>query len=303
MILTALFLLHLAGQPPAPSQKAKETLLGAVIMRTIDGKTSAELFPIAVIRNGKYTSANSSAMDEPPKPCALKKGSSFTLYKNGFPVGNMNVSKVVTRENAIGAYRLGLGDWRVEPENYPSKTYTGGEEDLAACMYFSMDTNGVEAPARVLLALNGQTAKKRAWQPYNPKELKAVLAAMKPVVDAQAKKFKIDASRLKLQSLGSYDVDGDGKKEYAALFMDTSTDNPDNAVSLVGSLNGTKLDLLYLSPDANVYPEAFDALDIDGDGKKEIIFKAGVYEGCGFLILSKVGGKFKKVFQEIEFGV
>ena len=286
-------------------QKSGEILVRAATMRTISRKTTTEFFPIAVYSRGKYRSAESVVAGDVPRACALKVGGAYHLFRNGSEVGKMKIAKVVTEDTAVGSYRVGLGDWHIDKKMWPSENGHSipGEEALASSMYFSMDDKAVGAPFRVFIGINAVRPNEKGFLAATAAEQEKIEKAMGAAVAAKAKKEKIDLDHLKNLAFASFDVDGDGVKEYAALYKDVDSDSPGVGIFLVGRLRGGKFETLFLEPAADVYPVPFDVLDIDGDGMQEIICEAGVYEGCGFSILSKAGGKFKKVFEEIEFGV
>ena len=102
-------------------------------------------------------------------------------------------------------------------------------------------------------------------------------------------------ARFTVQALAAYDVDGDNKQELIVAKDDANTTRED--VYIIYSLDGTEVNdpfatlktEFYISPRAGYgsgSPWTFAVADLDGDGKKEIVFNSYNYQNV-FILLSR----------------
>jgi len=303
MLIAALMLSASAWPPGIVAQKPGEVLIGAAVLRTIGKKTSMDFFPVAVYRKGHYVSADSSTGDSPKKGKLAAK-TLFTFYRDAHPVGSLSVESVDTKKTPIGDFILGHGKWNLLPSAMPRRgeAHSEAEELLEANMRWD-DFGQSDPPYRVVLGINAKRPAHTGALHVTASEKLKVEKAMQSLIARRAKKAKIDPRKLKLNSFAAFDVDADGKREYVVDYLGSIDEEETVSIFAIGNLNGTTFVSLYDEPQTEVYPYAFDALDIDGNGVQEIVCAQGAMEAGGFMIFSKVHGKFQKVFDELEFGV
>lgn len=272
-------------------------------MRRTKGKMNMELFPVAVLAHGRYRVAQ-KAIREGEVPSNLSVGSTFTLYRRGREIGSFAISKSAHYVWDFGNYHFGQGKWTVDRRFYPTldaRFHLPAERRISQDVDYR-DKQPEGEPVHVFLAINAKRKRATAVLPMSAGERKRVGNAMTPLARKLAVQRQITPKGLRIASLQSFDVDGDGTREYAGLFRVLNGDNPVSSVFLIGQMRGRNFVPQYVEPSGELAPTPFDVLDIDGDGKQEIFCELQAYEDQGFMILSKVNGRFSPVFNELMFG-
>ncbi|HYV24718.1 MAG TPA: hypothetical protein VE969_05725 [Pyrinomonadaceae bacterium] len=155
------------------------------------------------------------------------------------------------------------------------------------------------------LATTSETLGKRQSTRRAPSETEraGVLTLMKSIYRQNRTPANL-MSLIKVTNLTATDVDGDGTYEMIGSFTLAAKNKFERDLFLIAKPQGLamKADLVkfqaYQPP-----PEEFlssidfvDQLDLDGNGVGEVFATQGGFDGYGYLIFKKVGGRWREVF-------
>lgn len=112
---------------------------------------------------------------------------------------------------------------------------------------------------------------------------------------------------IKVTNLTATDLDGDGKYEMIGSFTLAATNKFERDLFLIAKSVGPGLRADFVKFQAyQPPPEEFlysidlvDQLDVDGDGVGEVFAVQGGFDGYGYLIFKKMGGRWRQVYAGI----
>jgi hypothetical protein len=112
---------------------------------------------------------------------------------------------------------------------------------------------------------------------------------------------------IKVTNLTATDLDGDGKYEFVGSFMSTAKNKFERDLFLIAHQQGAAMRADFVKFQAyQPPPEEFlssinfvDQLDLDGDGVGEVFANQGGFDGYGYVIFKRVGGRWREVHNMI----
>ncbi len=158
------------------------------------------------------------------------------------------------------------------------------------------------------LATNSDSLGKRASARRAPTDAErtAVMTLVKSIYRQRGTPVALIAS-LKVTNLTATDLDGDGKYEMIGSFTSAARNKFERDLFLIAHQQDTAMraDLVkfqaYQPP-----PETFlhsidfvDQLDLDGNGVGEVFAVQGGFDGYGYVIFKRVGGRWRQVYDMI----
>ena len=156
------------------------------------------------------------------------------------------------------------------------------------------------------LATNNNSLGQRALsrRPPTDAERAAVMALVKSIYSQRRTPASLMNS-LKVTNLTATDLDGDGKLEMIGSFMLTAKNKYERDLFLIAKSQGTVMRTDFAKFQAyQPPPEGFlssidfiDQLDVDRNGVGEVFAIQGGFDGYGYLIFKKVGGRWREVYQ------
>jgi hypothetical protein len=197
--------------------------------------------------------------------------------------------------------------------------FGGGEAGTATVKKWSEGCNSVHAEVSILtsarlggqvgaLATNSDSLGKKPGSRRAPTDVEraAVLALVKSIYVQRRTPASLIPS-IKVTNLTATDLDGDGKHEMVGSFTLAAKNKFERDLFLIAKsvAAGMRADFVkfqaYQPP-----PEGFlsgidfiDQLDVDGDGIGEVFAVQGGFDGYGYLIFKKVGGRWRQVYAGI----
>ena len=135
-------------------------------------------------------------------------------------------------------------------------------------------------------------------------ERSAVMTLVKSIYKQRRTPANLMGS-LKVTNLTATDLEGDGKYELIGSFTLAAKNKFERDLFLIAKSNGAAMRADFVRFQAyQPPPEEFlssidfiDQLDVDRDGVGEVFAIQGGFDGYGYLIFRKVGGRWREVFQ------
>jgi hypothetical protein len=197
--------------------------------------------------------------------------------------------------------------------------FGGGEAGSVTVKKWSEGCNSVHAEVGLAtsatlggqvraLATSSNSLGKRASTRRAPTEAEraAVMTLVKNIYRQHHTPVNLIAA-IKVTNLTATDLDGDGKYEFVGSFTSAAKNKFERDLFLIAKSQGAGMhaDLAtfqaYQPP-----PETFlhsidfiDQLDLDGNGVGEIFAVQGAFDGYSYVILKKVGGRWREVYSMI----
>jgi hypothetical protein len=84
-------------------------------------KVRAEIYPIALYRDGTYTSSQ-SPLDQVYRPEFLQIGDAYTIFQHGQLAGSLLVNRITAADYCGMSVRVGVGAQLCPPGFFPSST-------------------------------------------------------------------------------------------------------------------------------------------------------------------------------------
>lgn len=299
-----------ASPPTARGVRVFAHLVVAKSLRT--GSIHSYLFPVFLHERGRYRSARMQGppvagdygfkrVAQPPKEIdarasILNRVKQFTLYDSGIRTGHYYVERLeVIAPSGCSTELTGVGrpSWITVPDFQRGEpSYVNKNEEARLLGFF---------------AVSGITA--QHVRPIKPSALSAREKEFLTVIARKRlERWAGYAPRgtLKLKKAFRFDIDLDDKLEIAAMFAIPVTPPSDCEHSCFDELHipvvaRTRPRLMNLNLPDDVEPVEIDALgviDVDGDGRAELLFGYGPPSGTNFDVYSSAKGGYQGVFRE-----
>lgn len=293
LLVTALVLASLFVGSTADAKSVQEGNSKATVLFTVyaTGLPAAYITPFVIIENGQFKQPIAGDSDEAELTSFSKsyysKGRKYRVLSGGAEAGSLTVK-----------------------ESNKDKECSKSTADVTLRSTAKLNRN-VMALATDSNSLGASKSTRRSPTP-------AERAALMPLVQAAYKQKGVPAallSNLMTVNLTALDLDNDGKSELIgsfvvkkgvaaryALFLFAEPQGSSYKTTVLQYDHFTKDDLMSgADMDAienGVYLERLiDALDLDGDGASEVITEKDGFEGDGYNIYKKQGGKWNKIYE------
>jgi len=252
------------------SQPRKVTVVFAVTGRP--DETSMD--PVVIVERGHFLAPYSDAEQNTFGEKFFAAGKTYRLIFGGGDAGSVTVDK-----------------WSVGCNNIHAQVTVSSSTKLGG---------------RVMaLATSSETLGKRASSRRAPtdSERQAVLTLMKTIYRQKLTPSSSIPS-IKISNLTATDLDGDGKYEFIGSFALAAKNKFERDLFLIAKPQGAAMRADFVKFQAyQPPPEGFfssidfvDQLDLDGDGVSEVFAEQGGFDGYGYLIFKKAGGRWRQVF-------
>ena len=197
--------------------------------------------------------------------------------------------------------------------------FGGGEAGTATVKKWSEGCNSVHAEVSTststrlggqvkALATNSDSLGKRASSRRAPTDAEraSVMKLVKSIYSQRRTPAGLIPS-IKVTNLTATDLDGDGKHEMIGSFTLAAANKFERDLFLIAKSVGPEMRADFVKFQAyQPPPEEFlysidlvDQLDVDGDGVAEVFAVQGGFDGYGYLIFKKVGGRWRQVYAGI----
>ena len=246
----------------------------------------------------------------------------FAISSESAGEGSMDAVAVLDGKNLRAPYADDEKDHQRFGSEYwsPGKTFRlifgGGDAGTVTVGQWSRGCETIHAQvtlktsARVggkvmALATSSDSLGKRSVsrRPPTDAERAATLALMKSIYQENRTPATLMNS-IKVTNLTATDLNGDGKYEMIGSFTLTAKNKFERDLFLIAIPQGATMRAEFVKFQAyQPPPEGFlssidfvDQLDIDGDGTAEVFAVQGGFDGYAYLILKKVSGRWRKIF-------
>jgi hypothetical protein len=314
LVITCLIFCSWKDSKKPPKASPKKIIIASVFSRTstVSRKTDADIIPFAVFENGKYKAINCSQEDTVPVECecrtVLNKYPAYAVFYKGLPVANATAQNIVLSNYDCFETVCGKSVFDFRDQVY-EKMY---QEAIAIKKtYTPEDTSRLEDLNGSFIGISGKrdipSADTGVISIFKPGKLqeKRLRSIVKERMEIMGK-HPADTS-IQIKDIYQLDLNKDGIPEYI-----TSVGYGDSTgyiCSLVffhiwdGKISPFYMDETEMEPDSwGEGFDFFDALDVDGDGIKEIFIQTSGYEDTGMNIYSFRDGKVKLLLSSWLFG-
>lgn len=196
-------------------------------------------------------------------------------------------------------------------------TFGGGEAGIITVKKWSEGCNSIHSEVSAAtsarlggqvraLATNNESIGKRASSRRAPADAEraAVLQLVKSIYRQRRTPANLIGS-IKVTNLTASDLDGDGQPELIGSFTLAAKNKFERDLFLIAKSAGAGLRADFIKFQAYQPPaEGFlygidfiDQLDVDGDGVSEVFAIQGGFDGYGYLVFKKAGGRWREVYQ------
>ena len=310
----------------------------SVIVDLITGEVYEELYPVCTYKNGQYEDALQEVYDrrvrkdvtgeDAKSRSILQKVREYQAVFAPGMIDTYRVSSIELNDYACSEVVVGRGD---------STAFSGWAVGNAPAMFWQRSWHRVDHPdgtrgsdernqkLRQFPAISINTPIDPArLEPlpfsFDPTRKRQIEALAREVFAREEQEYldnarrRIEADSVTIQSIQSYDLDGDGQVEHMAVV------HADLDPSLYSGSHTGVLVLWFAERDRQLTPfltllgqklrdwnwgimgNEMYVLDITGDGIPEVIYRSEGYEGWGYRIYEFQGNEFVEVFRGAGVG-
>jgi hypothetical protein len=268
----------------------------------------SDILPFAVFENGKHTEigCNNPSEDSAIGDCecknVLETNKKWTVFYNGQPFSEILENKIEIAPFECSSLITGESQFDI-PEN----TINERRKETLAYNYDTTRTtfinfNFIGASGRRFSKDTTGGVEVVTIDKEQVRQLKEVFNEKKSI-----ESNRIEDSLITTDKIYKSDLDGDGIPEYMTTYAFFGDSDRFYAFIMFHIWNG-KVSPFYIDDygdAADAWGEGYkfiDAIDIDGDGKKEIFMETTGYEDVGINIYKFKDRKLKLVFETSLFG-
>ena len=324
-----------SSQTESTTQPQQTNSIGLVQIKkdNTTQKFQAEVYPIALYRNGNYVDVSNNITEKVRKvlisnnsdkytlsendreKSVLNKVKNFTVVNDSGKIGNTTVDNLKVAQLSCSYFVAG----KVENQQSLSEAFNQIPSDKSRNRTRDFNGNKIDETYRSAIAIenyNPTSAKKPEPSQADLNRYKQdLLAKAKTIISESPKAQNINTSSdFVVEKVSVFDLNNDGNPEvfgtvrkgkentqsqkaspriYANLWLNYSNSQPQVISSQVVPDN-----LGTILVDYDIY----STLDVNGDGVKEVIVKNTVYESTTFTIYEYKNNQLKEVFNGFNYG-
>jgi hypothetical protein len=262
-----------SASPPPPAQPRNSAVVFAVSAEGDEGSMDA----VVIVNGARLTRPYNDEVEAGRKTFGQKYFAAGKIYRLIFGGGDAGTVKVKS--------------WDLGCNNIHAKVSTSTSAKLGGKV--------------MALATTSATLGKRQSTRRAPSETEraAVLTLMKSIYRQNRTPANL-LSSINVTNLTATDVDGDGTYEMIGSFTLAAKNKFERDLFLIAKPQGAAMKADFVKFQAyQPPPEEFlssidfvDQLDLDGNGVGEVFATQGGFDGYGYLIFKKVGGRWREVF-------